>query len=608
MPNVSLSMHLSFILAATSVGTLVSDVARADENLGGYALSHFDASTAGDDFFGVGSPLAEGHLEFRALAVFDYAHEPLIVGDDQAIVSAIGYLRPQFSLALFDQLLVSLDLPVAVIQSGDSPTIGGFILESPSGVSMGDVRLGARGRIAGRSTSPFAIGLGSYIYLPSAGTDTFAGDGAVRAKPELTFGGRVNGDVGFLWSLALGTTLKTSGNPHEFNFGAGAAITFADQLVQVGVETYGAVDYGRDPPLSNGRVSLEAPTPLAIELLPGVKVRPWEGLVFGAGAGPGMSDGAGVPSVRVVALAGWDFAESRATKVERDRDGDTILDSRDACPDEAGPSSDKPERNGCPPPDQDRDRIVDSVDACPSVPGRSNADPTRHGCPPDYDRDGIADNEDACPNQKGLSSAEPSRNGCPGDPDGDGDGVADRSDACPQQRGSRNDDPTKNGCPTADGDGDGIADLVDACPSERGFENKTDPTKNGCPREVRVTTGEIVILRQVQFRVGESSLEQTVDPISDDLLTEVRDVIVQHPEIERIEVQGHADDTGTADFNKRLSLARAEAVRAWLIKKGIDSKRLHAQGFGATRPVAPNTSDIGRQRNRRVEFSITKQR
>ncbi|MBL8742517.1 MAG: OmpA family protein, partial [Myxococcales bacterium] len=114
----------------------------------------------------------------------------------------------------------------------------------------------------------------------------------------------------------------------------------------------------------------------------------------------------------------------------------------------------------------------------------------------------------------------------------------------------------------------------------------------------------IVILRQVTFKLGQSSLDQTVDPVSDELLTEVRDVILQHPEIEKIEVQGHADDTGTAEFNQSLSQQRADAVRRWLTQRGIDAKRLTARGYGSTVPIATNQTDDGRQKNRRVQFAI----
>jgi outer membrane protein OmpA-like peptidoglycan-associated protein len=290
-----------------------------------------------------------------------------------------------------------------------------------------------------------------------------------------------------------------------------------------------------------------------------------------------------------------------------DDDGDGVLNGVDACPSDKGVASDDPKKNGCTPPDRDGDKVVDTVDACPSLPGRPNADATRNGCPSDYDRDGIADSDDACPNQRGVASIEPARNGCPGEVDSDLDGIADKTDACPNEKGSRNDEPSKNGCPTKDGDLDGIADREDACPNEKGLPS-TDKAKNGCPKDVRVHHGEIVILRQVRFKVGEASLSQTVDPVSDDLLTEVRNVILEHPEIEKIEVQGHADDTGSKDLNEALAQQRADAVKKWLVSKGIDGKRLVAKGYGARVPIDSNATEEGRQRNRRVQFVITERK
>jgi OmpA-OmpF porin, OOP family len=217
----------------------------------------------------------------------------------------------------------------------------------------------------------------------------------------------------------------------------------------------------------------------------------------------------------------------------------------------------------------------------------------------DTDGDGIVDPVDACPTVRGVHSDSAEKNGCP--PDTDGDSIADAEDACPRVPGPGSDDPKKNGCPP-DTDGDGIADAQDACPKEPGGPDP-DPKKNGCP-QVTVTPTEIVIHRQVQFHFGQSSLSQTVDPVSDDLLTEVRDAMVKHPEIELIEVQGHADIVGPDEYNQTLSEARAEAVRAWLVKNGIQADRLVAKGYGSKTPIASNDSEKGRQENRRVQFII----
>jgi len=160
-------------------------------------------------------------------------------------------------------------------------------------------------------------------------------------------------------------------------------------------------------------------------------------------------------------------------------------------------------------------------------------------------------------------------------------------------------DPTLNGCPP-DTDGDGILDDVDACPREKGLPDP-DPQKNGCPAKVRVTEKEIVILEQVQFKTGSA----VILPASDDLLEQVANVLTEHPEIQRIEVQGHTDNRGGRRYNKKLSIRRANAVVKWLTQRGnIDASRLVAQGYGMDEPIASNDTPEDRQLNRRVQFKI----
>ena len=72
----------------------------------------------------------------------------------------------------------------------------------------------------------------------------------------------------------------------------------------------------------------------------------------------------------------------------------------------------------------------------------------------------------------------------------------------------------------------------------------------------------------------------------------------------RILIEGHTDNVGSAALNMRLSLSRAEAVKTYLTERGIDGERIIAKGYGLTQPVAPNTTPQGRQKNRRVEFTI----
>src|SRR6478609_3702818 len=184
--------------------------------------------------------------------------------------------------------------------------------------------------------------------------------------------------------------------------------------------------------------------------------------------------------------------------------------------------------------------------------------------------------------------------------DRDHDGILDADDACPDVKGVADEDPKKNGCPPPEPvDGDGIFDPEDACPAEKGPRDD-DPKKNGCPKSVRVVENEIVILEQVQFDTGKA----TIKPASNDLLDQVAEVLSQHPEMLKVEVQGHTDNRGSAALNKKLSQARADAVKKAMVQRGISADRLVTKGFGPDKPIDDNGTDEGRQKNRRVQFVI----
>lgn len=86
-------------------------------------------------------------------------------------------------------------------------------------------------------------------------------------------------------------------------------------------------------------------------------------------------------------------------------------------------------------------------------------------------------------------------------------------------------------------------------------------------------------------------------------LEAVFDVLAMNERL-RVRVDGHTDDVGTADYNMALSQKRADAVRDWLVDRGIAADRLLTRAFGPARPAAPNDTDEGRRQNRRVEISV----
>lgn len=187
----------------------------------------------------------------------------------------------------------------------------------------------------------------------------------------------------------------------------------------------------------------------------------------------------------------------------------------------------------------------------------------------------------------------------PPPPDTDGDGIPDSEDACPKEVGEASPDPEKNGCPTPkDRDGDTIVDQDDACPDAAGPPNP-DPAQNGCPI-VRIERGQIRIREQVQFKTASAAIRKQ----SDYILAAVVKILRENAEISKVRIEGHTDARGKPASNKSLSKRRAAAVVKWLVRHGIDKRRLTSAGFGQDRPIATNLTDDGRRQNRRVELHI----
>ena len=258
-----------------------------------------------------------------------------------------------------------------------------------------------------------------------------------------------------------------------------------------------------------------------------------------------------------------------------DTDGDGIYDKDDACPEVAGLEA----FNGCP--DSDGDGIEDAKDACPNAAGSKEM----NGCP-DTDGDGVADKDDACANVAGLAALA----GCP---DADSDGIADGDDQCPNEAGPAE----NNGCPWPDGDGDGVLDKDDQCPTVVGTV-----ANNGCPEvteEVQKQLNDYA--RTILFDTGKSSIKAE----STSVMVDIIQILNEYPNA-RFTVEGHTDSVGSASLNQKLSEERANAVRDFLIDKGIGADRLVAAGYGEDRPIANNNTRSGRSQNRRVEINLIK--
>jgi outer membrane protein OmpA-like peptidoglycan-associated protein len=208
---------------------------------------------------------------------------------------------------------------------------------------------------------------------------------------------------------------------------------------------------------------------------------------------------------------------------------------------------------------------------------------------PDSDGDGINDNLDKCPNVAGVAKYE----GCPV-PDSDGDGINDENDKCPNQAGLAKYD----GCPAPDKDGDGINDDADRCPDIAGLASN-----NGCP-EVPANVSKSLGMSAQNISFGTtSSTNATLTTRSYTSLDQVVRIMNENPGL-NIRVEGHTSNAGNADANMTLSENRANAVKTYLVSKGISADRITVEGFGGTQPIADNNTASGRMKNTRVDIRV----
>jgi OOP family OmpA-OmpF porin len=132
---------------------------------------------------------------------------------------------------------------------------------------------------------------------------------------------------------------------------------------------------------------------------------------------------------------------------------------------------------------------------------------------------------------------------------------------------------------------------------------QADPPPPEPPKQVKIRDNRIELGQKIQFALDKAEIL----PASFSLMDELAKTIKENPQVQKVSIEGHASNEGQAQHNLTLSKARAEAVRAYLVSKGVSADRLSSTGFGAAKPIASNDNEEGREKNRRVEFHITKQ-
>ena len=540
----------------------------------------------------------------------NYAQAPLtgdmpgVKGTEDKLLDFDATMNLGFHLAPLRMLEVGIDVPITVVNVGEGygqnerVRKSGFFLTDartnmqPGEGGPGDVRIGAKARLM--DVGSIRIGAAAIVSVPFGDERIFTGDEDFSYEPKLILdynsgpmlvafnvGARIRKRTTVLvpqssTDLAAADNCEQQGGTtqctvldvgSEGAFGAGFRYGFTPTLA-VAAESFGTF------PIAGNDATLEALGGVILAL------RGKGDLLASIGGGRSILNADRSNDFRVFAGLSW-TPTSDAVAVGQ-----------------IGTRADK-----------DGDGVPDDIDGCPEAPEDKDSYEDNDGCPdPDNDGDGVADADDKCKNETEDKDGFDDDDGCP-DFDNDNDGVKDVADTCimePEDKDGYQDD---DGCPDLDNDGDGIADRVDQCPNEAETPNGIDDT-DGCPDTGTQTgpqvAGGIIDLRgdKVDFTGKTSNLDAT----SKALLDQVADLLKQTPRV-RIRVEAHTEAGKGREVGQlqTLSEQRANAVRAYLVSKGVDGDRIGTAGYGGSRPIGPNDTAANKAKNRRVELIVLEQ-
>jgi outer membrane protein OmpA-like peptidoglycan-associated protein len=269
-----------------------------------------------------------------------------------------------------------------------------------------------------------------------------------------------------------------------------------------------------------------------------------------------------------------------------DKDGDGYDDKSDKCPDDPEDFDSFEDDDGCPDKDNDGDGVLDAAELRDGrwLNNDKKADKDCRNDPEDKDQ---FEDEDGCP-----------------DPDNDQDTIPDVRDKCPNDPEDMDSFEDEDGCPDPDNDQDKILDKDDKCPNDP-EDYDGDQDTDGCPDlKARFDGCSVVISEKVFFKFN----KWDIDPRSFELLNDVATVMNMKEILDaglQFRVEGHTDSKGADKYNKTLSQKRSDAVKNYLVGRGVASDRLQAVGFGEEVPIDTNQTNDGRARNRRVEFNVS---
>lgn len=534
-------------------------------------LDRLTMAGAPDDGFAVWRPYTSVHTRFFAQMGLGLTFSPLllrtIAKDNNPALQT--YTNSPVSSQLIDYATAGAELggratfianlPLILYQNGSDPSPANIrgvgTVQSPA---LMDVRLDARALLYQADDKQWLFAAGMSFYVPSGAAFSYGGDGKTHTSLNMSAETSLRDLIVVMnaaWHFRPRGVIGELMVGNELGLGLGVFWPMRDGRIRVG----GSMTFSTGLESFTGSNRVETSTFFSARNTPlewlaeGRMALDASGQLWaGGGLGTRLDTGYGAPDVRILAVIGYHA---------------TIKDSDAPAPERRMRAiRERIQREGG---DSDHDGIPDDVDLCPSVPeDKLEPDPT---------------------------------DGCPKPADRDNDGIPDESDKCPDTPEDKDGIQDMDGCPEDDYDQDGVPDVSDACPREPGTSSP-DPKTNGCPTFIKRVEGstEIQILKQIQFDTGKATIKTNSFAIMDEIVKLMR----ANPDIGHLSIEGHTDNRGAVEMNNQLSQDRAESVMKYLSGHGISEDRLEAHGYGPSRPIAPNETEGGRQRNRRVEFHI----
>lgn len=607
---------------------LIGGLAHAQDGLNAHGF--YLVPTDGDklDFLGTWRPERQVAGSFGITGLFEYADSPLVLvrreGDtlvrDPLVDNLLG-LNLGLSFAAHERVAVALTAPVYFLSAGQDGT---------DGPAFGDLRLSVPvGLVLPGEDGGFGLSVVPFLDLPTGATGRFLGNQGIAGGGLLAAG-----YSGPRYATSLNVGYRATPSIDYENLRGGGKLLLAAAVGYELTEWLGArAEVIYTPGLTGRPEGISEDTPPSAEspseTLVSLRGRYDSGLSWTGGLALPLNRGAGAAAFRL--FAGMGYTVGKKVAPELDSDGDGLVDSLDACPDAPETVNGWKDDDGCPDAladmtftilNEDGEPVTDAAVLLDGELMQTDAQGriTLSGRMPESQLSFIVSHPhyvDADPVDVTLAEGDNTRtlklDYLPGKVR-----VITKSntgkilDARVRFEGPKPRDPENVGP-----EGTKVFDLrpgkwmvlvsADAFGTER-RELEINPGETSLvvievilyPTKTEIKATEIRILEQVNFDFDKATVKAESLP----LLREISNVLIDHPEIVKIEVQGHTDNKGRAAYNRELSQRRVEAVVTYLVEQGVAADRLVAKGYGMDKPLVPNTSESNRAKNRRVQFVI----